>query len=158
MNSNGSSPALTPAQQAAAERTWNAWTKTAPGTGAAPLSFVRVIMGGIKEIVERVINLEMWRQGLDSRSTALDARVTVLEAATAKSADGVGPRDCGAWDVKTVYRTHDGVTFEGGFWIAQRETRTSPHEHSGDWRLAVRRGKQGRDGKPASPESIDERL
>lgn len=40
----------------------------------------------------------------------------------------------------------DGVTYGGQFYIAQRDTEAKPGESS-DWRLAVRRGRDGKDAK-----------
>lgn len=46
------------------------------------------------------------------------------------------------------YEQGDGVTFAGSFWIAQKDTSSKPGESS-DWRLAVKRGQDGRDGRDA---------
>jgi integrin beta 3 len=43
----------------------------------------------------------------------------------------------------------DGVTFGGQFWIAQRATEGRPGE-TPDWRLAVKRGRDGKDGEAAA--------
>jgi collagen type III alpha len=57
------------------------------------------------------------------------------------------PFDSKAWQAGTVYPKGAGVTWDGGYWIAQTKTHEQPGEGSPDWRLAVRRGKQGREGK-----------
>lgn len=44
------------------------------------------------------------------------------------------------------YERGDGVTFGGNYWIAQRDTFDKPGE-SDAWRLAVRRGRDGKDSK-----------
>lgn len=44
------------------------------------------------------------------------------------------------------YERGDGVTFGGNYWIAQRDTSDKPGE-SDAWRLAVRRGRDGKDAK-----------
>jgi hypothetical protein len=44
------------------------------------------------------------------------------------------------------YERGDGVTFGGNYWIAQRDTSDKPGE-SDAWRLAVRRGRDGKDSK-----------
>lgn len=50
------------------------------------------------------------------------------------------------------YRKGDGVTFNGSFWFAQKDhPQGRPDSGSGDWRLAV---KKGRDGKDAAPEPV----
>jgi collagen type III alpha len=45
------------------------------------------------------------------------------------------------------YLKGDGVTFAGSFFIAQTDTDARP-ETGTDWRLAVKRGRDGKDGKP----------
>ncbi len=50
------------------------------------------------------------------------------------------------------YMAGDGVTWGGSFWIAQKDTASKPGE-GGDWRLSVKKGRDGRDGvtKEAKP-------
>jgi hypothetical protein len=65
------------------------------------------------------------------------------------------PIDRGVWKPGTWYGKGDGVTWGGSFWIAQEATNAKPGESGADsraWRLAVKRGtdgKAGRDGKDA---------
>lgn len=51
------------------------------------------------------------------------------------------------------YVKGDGVTAGGSFWIAQQETIAAPGgpspESRGQWRLAIKQGRDGRDGKDA---------
>jgi integrin beta 3 len=54
--------------------------------------------------------------------------------------------DQGVWREQS-YVKGDGVTWRGSFWIAQQDTTSKPDEASSDWRLAVKRG---RDGKHAA--------
>ena len=54
--------------------------------------------------------------------------------------------DAGIWTERT-YAAGDGVTLGGSFWIAQTETAAKPGK-SDDWRLAVKRGNDGRDWRP----------
>lgn len=58
--------------------------------------------------------------------------------------------DKGVFEAGKSYSAGNGVTADGSFYIAQRATQSAPGpaDSSGDWRLAVRRGKQGRDGRP----------
>lgn len=54
-----------------------------------------------------------------------------------------------------LYRSGDGVTYGGSFWIAQEDTTEKPDGGKG-WRLAVKRGRDGKDGvlkaeKPQAP-------
>jgi hypothetical protein len=47
-----------------------------------------------------------------------------------------------------AYEKADGVTFSGSFWIAQKDApEGKPQDGSRDWRLAVKRGRNGADGK-----------
>lgn len=52
--------------------------------------------------------------------------------------------DRGVYRPEVQYAKGDGVTWGGSFWIAQRETAAKP-ETNDDWRLAVKRGRDGKD-------------
>lgn len=52
--------------------------------------------------------------------------------------------DCGVWDAGKAYDKGDGVTSGGNYWIAQKDTKDAPGT-SKDWRMAVRKGRDGRD-------------
>lgn len=52
--------------------------------------------------------------------------------------------DRGVFKLGDDYLQGDGVTYAGGFWIAQKATSASPGDGSGDWRLAVKRGRDGK--------------
>lgn len=52
--------------------------------------------------------------------------------------------DAGVWKDGTNYLAGDGVTLGGSFFIAQIDTTAKPGK-SDDWRLAVKRGSDGRD-------------
>jgi hypothetical protein len=54
--------------------------------------------------------------------------------------------DAGIWKEGAVYSEGDGVTQGGSFWIAQTTTSVKPGA-SEEWRLAVKRGNDGRDAK-----------
>ena len=55
--------------------------------------------------------------------------------------------DAGVWKEGVSYAAGDGVTLGGSFFIAQTATTTKPGK-SDDWRLAVKRGSDGRDYHP----------
>jgi integrin beta 3 len=55
--------------------------------------------------------------------------------------------DRGVWK-EGGYQAGDAVTWRGSLWIAQRETAAKPDEASSDWRLAVKRGRDGKDARP----------
>ncbi len=60
------------------------------------------------------------------------------------------PLDRGVFDASKTYSRGDGVTYGGAWWIAQEETGEQPGT-SKAWRLAVKKGRDGKDGvmKPA---------
>jgi Collagen triple helix repeat (20 copies) len=66
--------------------------------------------------------------------------------------------DAGIWTEGAVYSAGDGVTQGGSFWIAQTTTSVKPGT-SEEWRLAVKRGNDGRDAKSkgADPDFVDMR-
>jgi len=61
-------------------------------------------------------------------------------------------RDQGVWTEGKEYLPGDGVTWGGSFWIAQEDTSAKP-EAGRSWRLAVKRGRDGKDfaGPQARP-------
>lgn len=54
--------------------------------------------------------------------------------------------DCGVFKQGRTYNKANGVTWGGSFWIAQKETSDKPGE-SDVWRLAVKKGRDGKDAK-----------
>jgi hypothetical protein len=58
--------------------------------------------------------------------------------------------DRGVWQDKRAYDEGDGVTWGGSFWIAQRaiEAGVKPDAPESGFRLAVKRGRDGKDHKP----------
>lgn len=60
--------------------------------------------------------------------------------------------DRGVFKEGSEYKAGDGVTWGGSFWIAQKDTGAKPDTGS-DWRLSVKRGRDGKDGivKDAQP-------
>jgi len=55
--------------------------------------------------------------------------------------------DAGVWKEGITYAAGDGVTLGGSFFIAQISTIAKPGK-SDEWRLAVKRGSDGRDWRP----------
>ena len=53
--------------------------------------------------------------------------------------------DRGVFKDGASYLVGDGVTWGGSYWIAQKNTEAKPGENR-DWRLAVKRGRDGKDG------------
>lgn len=58
--------------------------------------------------------------------------------------------DKGTYKAGTTYERGDGVSWAGCFWIAQSDTSEKPDTGQG-WRLAVKRGRDGKDAPPMSP-------
>lgn len=60
--------------------------------------------------------------------------------------------DRGVYRDGSEYKPGDAVTWAGSVWIAQKDTTAKP-DVSGDWRLSVKRGRDGKDGvvKDARP-------
>ena len=54
--------------------------------------------------------------------------------------------DRGVYSAGRLYRRGDGVTWAGSFWIAQEDTSEKPDTGKG-WRLAVKKGRDGKDAK-----------
>jgi hypothetical protein len=88
---------------------------------------------------------------------SLTGKVWWLEACLAATTDRLAklearPRsviDRGVFKDGTEYDKGDGVTWGGSFWIAQRDTQSKPDAGNGDWRLAVKKGRDGKDAKDA---------
>lgn len=59
--------------------------------------------------------------------------------------------DRGVYRTDTGYAKGDAVTYGGSVWIAQADTKAKP-DGSADWRLAVKKGRDGRDGAAKSAE------
>ena len=64
--------------------------------------------------------------------------------------------DSGVFEEGRTYRRGNGVSFGGSFWIAQKDAPEGKPGTGSDWRLAVKKGRDGRDGilkqpKPEGP-------
>jgi len=55
------------------------------------------------------------------------------------------PIDRGVYKSGAAYQEGDGITYGGSWWLAQKDTSNTPGDASGDWRLAVKRGRDGKD-------------
>jgi Collagen triple helix repeat (20 copies) len=62
--------------------------------------------------------------------------------------------DAGVWKEGSVYSAGDGVTLGGSFFIAQNNTSAKPGK-SDEWRLAVKRGTDGRDARSDEKQALD---
>lgn len=59
--------------------------------------------------------------------------------------------DRGIYKPDASYTKGDGVTFGGSFFVAQKDAPGKPEDGAGGWRLAVKRGRDGRDGVMKEP-------
>ena len=57
------------------------------------------------------------------------------------------PIDCGVYKAGQQYERGDAVTWGGSLWLAQRDTSEKPDTPDSGWRLAVKRGRDGKDAK-----------
>lgn len=55
--------------------------------------------------------------------------------------------DRGVFKEGLTYDAADGVTWGGSYWIAKKATGTRPGEGNDDWRLSVKKGRDGKDGR-----------
>lgn len=64
-------------------------------------------------------------------------------------------KDAGVYQPAGVYRKGDGVTWGGSFAIAQVDNPEGKPGESNDWRIAVKRGRDGKDAAPViKPEPV----
>jgi hypothetical protein len=64
------------------------------------------------------------------------------------------PLDRGVWKDDGPYTKGDGVTWSGSWFIAQRDTAPGEKPQNSDaWRLAIKRGRDGADGKMVAPKT-----
>ena len=111
--------------------------KGEPGRNAADLDYLQHM---IEQRVERTIKSASFTSPDGGRTLCWAIGDMVHEIKTALVLDA------GVWKEGTSYAAGDGVTLGGSFFIAQRDTTTKPGK-SDDWRLAVKRGTDGRDAR-----------
>jgi len=109
--------------------------KGEPGRNASDLAYLQDY---IAEQVERTFKTGMLTTQDGGRTLQWRLGDTVHEIKTAIVLDA------GVWKEGASYVAGDGVTHGGSFWIAQAATDAKPGL-SADWRLAVKRGADGRD-------------
>lgn len=122
-------------------------TKGEPGRNASDLTFLQDY---VVEQVGRTLKTATVTTSDGGRTLRWIMGETVHEIKTAIVLDA------GVWKEGLSYSTGDGVTLGGSFFIAQTDTTAKPGK-SDDWRLAVKRGTDGRDFRPdekRAPEPI----
>jgi collagen triple helix repeat protein len=113
--------------------------KGEPGRNAADLT---LLQEHIDQRVERAIDAITVMTPDGGRTLRLAFGNKVREVKTAIVLDA------GVWKEGASYLPGDAVTMGGSLFIAQIATTAKPEDKSGDWRLAVKRGHDGRDFRP----------
>jgi hypothetical protein len=67
---------------------------------------------------------------------------------TEKSIHFPGLKYLDIWKQGDSYADGDAVTYDGSMWICRKPTKSKPGEYNNDWRLAVKRGRNGKDAEP----------
>jgi Collagen triple helix repeat (20 copies) len=120
--------------------------KGEPGRNAADLTLVQDM---IEQRVERAIEAISLTTPDGGRTLCFSfGETAVREVKTALVLDA------GVWKEDTTYAAGDGVTLGGSFFIAQIATTAKPGK-SDDWRLAVKRGTDGRDWRPDEKRALE---
>jgi integrin beta 3 len=120
--------------------------KGEPGRNAADLTLLQEM---IDQRVERTIKAGSFTSPDSGRTLRWAIGEMVHEIKTAIVLDA------GVWKEGTTYAAGDGVTLGGSFFIAQVATTARPGK-SDDWRLAVKRGTDGRDARLSDERRIVE--
>jgi hypothetical protein len=111
---------------------------------------------------DRELALERALRPLGERLAAVEARPAVPGPPGENGAPGppgapgrdgldgkAGLTYCGVYVDGRSYDRGDGVTYAGSFWHCNADgTRTKPGDGSPDWTLTVKRGRDGKDGRP----------
>lgn len=87
---------------------------------------------------------------IDSKSMLLSFRRGDLKVERTLRLPGLQYRE--VFKEGEAYQRDDAVTYNGCMWIALKDTSATPGEEDSGWRLAVKKGRDGRDTRP--PKSI----
>lgn len=98
-------------------------------------SFANTIRPIIREFTAKELGplLERHRE-LESRIRELESRPIL--------------KFCGPWEKDRAYVAGSVVSFDGSAWVAQDSTSDRPGAGQTSWRLAVKRGTDGKDARP----------
>jgi hypothetical protein len=116
------------------------------------LSFERRAQDVLQRQIDRIEKPKDGRDGLgvEDFDATIDGRTITL---TVTRGDFTRQRtlridtvlDAGIFREGTAYEKGDGVTFGGSFWIAQKDAPEGKPGTTADWRLAVKKGRDGAD-------------
>lgn len=109
---------------------------------AAPVMLIHGMWSGTRNAFR---DLRKSNQGRDARLDSLEARLTALEDRGLEYRGVFTPGEC--------YRRGDCVTQDGSLWIARTKTTARPGVDPEAWQLAVKSGRNGRDGRDAGARS-----
>lgn len=111
-----------------------------------PLASRTLLEAGWSVVVEGLYSLDFsWENERDLR--VIVERTSGATAETRRTFPVLLER--GVFKPGQTYAPGDGVTYGGSYWIALRATDGRPGEGNSDWRLAVKRGRDGKDGRDA---------
>lgn len=119
--------------------------KGEPGRNASDLTYLQDY---VDKQIERAIKTATVTTSDGGRTLRWALGETVHEIKTAIVLDA------GVWKEGTAYVAGDGVTLGGSFFIAQTATTAKPGG-SDDWRLAVKRGNDGKDLRPDEKRGVE---
>lgn len=119
--------------------------KGEPGRNAADLTYLQDYAA---EQVGRAFKTATFTSSDGGRTLRWALGETVHEIKTAIVLDA------GVWKEDVSYVAGDGVTLGGSFFIAQADTTAKPGK-SDEWRLAVKRGSDGRDWRPDEKRALE---
>jgi hypothetical protein len=93
------------------------------------------------------------------RTQLLEAKIATLEAklAALQAKAGSTMQYCGVWEAGQAYGIGDFVTHAGSLWACRAPTEARPGT-SPAWTLAVKRGRDGRDGDDIRSRPISTRV
>jgi hypothetical protein len=83
------------------------------------------------------------RRAIERAIAPLEARIAELEARPTL-------KYCGVWQSGTKYEAGACCTHQGSLWVCKAATITRPGDALSQWTLAVKRGRDGKDGKDAA--------
>ena len=117
--------------------------------------------GGLWKTIRTTEGMDGWEcivDGLDAVEIEMsgDREVTIKTKLSSgrqvsKSFEMPVILDRGVFKSGRAYKTGDGVSWGGSFWIAQRDTSEKPDIDDSGWRLAVKKGQNGKEVVPIPP-------
>lgn len=126
----------------------------APVTVGLLGKLLKEVCAAVRQVREGIATNEAHVARHDSLAVLNENRLQALERLVRAQAETIAALERrpgefkGDWRPDTEYQRNDATQFDGGLWIARSTTRETPGGGHQSWRLAVSRGKRGRDGAP----------